>query len=156
MSETVKSPEEPLYFSMDDDTLVSRLAQFNFKLDDNTWSSVEHYYQAMLFRSELYNARIASAPSSQEARTMGNTLWHRRIKNWRNKRSVLMTRAVYTQCRTHSKLAERLLSSNQRHLVESSQYDYFWGCGRDQRGRNEYGKVLMSVRSKLIQECTEH
>jgi predicted NAD-dependent protein-ADP-ribosyltransferase YbiA (DUF1768 family) len=40
-------------------------------------------------------------------------------------------------------------------LVESSNYDYFWGCGRDRRGENMYGKVLMNVREKLREELQE-
>ena len=31
-------------------------------------------------------------------------------------------------------------------------YDYYWGVGRDGRGHNVFGKVLMAVRDKLMQE----
>ena len=65
-----------------------------------------------------------------------------------------MTRGVYTKCRTHPEVAERLLSTGARKLVENNNYDYFWGCGRDRRGHNYYGKVLMDVRSKLLAERT--
>ena len=37
-------------------------------------------------------------------------------------------------------------------IVESSLYDHYWGCGRDQRGHNYYGKMLMDVRDKLRAE----
>lgn len=134
---------------MDDNTLVNRLADLPFKLDDTTWPSIEHYYQAMLFKSELYRAQIATAATSQHARAMGGSLWRRRIDGWRDKRVILMTRAVYIHCRTYPEVTERLLNTQTQKLVESSQYDYFWGCGRDQRGRNEYGKLLEQVRAKL-------
>jgi len=65
---------------------------------------------------------------------------------------VIMTRALYTKCRTHPEVAERLLSTGEARLVENSQYDYFWGCGRDHRGHNTYGQVLMDVRSRLREE----
>jgi ribA/ribD-fused uncharacterized protein len=64
----------------------------------------------------------------------------------------MMTRAVYTKCRAHPEVAERLLATGDAKLVENSQYDYFWGCGRDRRGHNTYGKVLMDVRSRLREE----
>ena len=35
---------------------------------------------------------------------------------------------------------------------ELSGYDYFWGSGRDMRGKNNFGKVLMGVRDKLRSE----
>jgi ribA/ribD-fused uncharacterized protein len=63
-----------------------------------------------------------------------------------------MTRAVYIKCRTHPEIAEALLATGDQVLVESSNYDYFWGCGRDRRGENMYGKVLMNVREKLRDE----
>ena len=31
-------------------------------------------------------------------------------------------------------------------------YDCYWGCGRDTRGLNTYGKVLMNVRARLRKE----
>lgn len=37
-------------------------------------------------------------------------------------------------------------------LMENSQYDYYWGCGRDRLGHNAYGKVLINVRKKLREE----
>ena len=63
-----------------------------------------------------------------------------------------MTRGIYIRCRTYPHLAEQLLATGDRHLVENSQYDYYWGCGRDRRGNNAYGKVLMKVRAKLLEE----
>lgn len=32
------------------------------------------------------------------------------------------------------------------------QYDYFWRNGRDMRGNNAFGKVLMNIRDKLRKE----
>jgi ribA/ribD-fused uncharacterized protein len=64
-----------------------------------------------------------------------------------------MTRAVYTKCRTHPEVAARLLATGDRRLVENNSYDYYWGCGRDRRGDNHYGRVLMNVRARLRQEA---
>ncbi len=63
-----------------------------------------------------------------------------------------MTRAVYTKCRTHPNIARELLATGDETLVDNNQYDYFWGCGRDRRGNNAYGKALMNVRAKLREE----
>jgi ribA/ribD-fused uncharacterized protein len=67
-------------------------------------------------------------------------------------RQVLMTRAIYTKCKTYPEIAERLLETGDKKLVENSAYDYFWGCGRDRRTENTYGKVMMNVREKLRKE----
>ena len=63
-----------------------------------------------------------------------------------------MTRGFYIKCRTHPEVAKALLATDTRKIVESSMYDYYWGCGRDGRGHNTYGKVLMAVRDKLKTE----
>ncbi len=60
--------------------------------------------------------------------------------------------AIHIRARSHPSLGEALIDTGDRLLVENSQYDYFWGCGRDRRGNNAYGKVLMKVRSKLREE----
>jgi ribA/ribD-fused uncharacterized protein len=73
-------------------------------------------------------------------------------RDWKMVRQVMMTRAAYTKCRSHQAVADLLLSTGNKHIVESSLYDYYWGVGRDGRGENVYGKVLMGVRDKLIQE----
>ena len=63
-----------------------------------------------------------------------------------------MTRGIYVRCRTHPELAEALLDTGDTKIVENSNFDYFWGCGRDRRGENRYGKVLMNVRARLREE----
>ena len=63
-----------------------------------------------------------------------------------------MTRAIYTKCRSYPEIAKQLIDSHPNQIIENSQYDYFWGCGRDRRGQNYYGKILMAVRDKLMSE----
>jgi ribA/ribD-fused uncharacterized protein len=73
-------------------------------------------------------------------------------KGWKTLRQVLMTRAIYTKCKTYPEVAERLLATGDKKLVENSAYDYFWGCGRDRRTENTNGKVMMNVREQIRTE----
>jgi ribA/ribD-fused uncharacterized protein len=73
-------------------------------------------------------------------------------KDWSQVRQLMMTRAVYTKCRTHREVADLLLSTGDKHIVDTTMYDYYWGVGRDGRGHNVFGKVLMAVRDKLMAE----
>ena len=115
-------------------------------------ASVEHYYQAMKFEDESYQEKIRQADHPKQARKLGRNRFKKLRQDWAKVKPVIMTRAVYTQCRTHPELSEKLLATDNQRLVESSAYDYYWGCGRDRRGNNMYGKVLMNVRGKLKKE----
>ena len=52
--------------------------------------------------------------------------------------------------------ADALLATGEEDILEVSLYDYFWGVGRDLRGQNQYGKVLMAVRRKLLSHAKSH
>jgi N-glycosidase YbiA len=46
-----------------------------------------------------------------------------------------------------------LISTNDRPLVESSPYDYYWAAGQDGTGQNRLGHLLMQVRAELTQHA---
>lgn len=49
---------------------------------------------------------------------------------------------LWSRCRTHQALAEALLAKGDQKILEDSNVDYLWGCGRDRRGHNRYDKAL--------------
>jgi len=145
--------ESSLYLSMNDASeLLSRNSPHSIKLDGHEWPSVEHYFQAMQFENTAYQEKIRSSESIEQAVKLGKAWFKKKRADLKQVRTVLMTRAIYIKCRTHPEVSNRLLEIKEETLVENSQFDYFWGCGRDHRGNNHYGKVLMDVRKKLISE----
>ena len=123
-----------------------------FELDGERWLTAEHYYQAMKYPGRPRFEEILNAPDAQTARKIGRGWLKRPRSDWKTVRPVIMTRALYTQCRTYDDFAEALLDTDDNDIQELSLYDYYWGRGRDQRGLNQYGKVLMDVRSQLRRE----
>ncbi|MGI9327092.1 MAG: NADAR family protein [Pseudomonadales bacterium] len=148
--------ENALRVSMLDaaDPLAS-YSKHGFELDGQHWLSAEHYVQGMQFEDTALQAKVAAAEHPDLARRVARK--HRRAtrQDWNKLQVVYMTRAVYIKARTHSEVAQALLQTGQRPIVETSQYDYFWGCGRDTRGANHYGRVLMDVRGKLRDELSD-
>lgn len=134
---------------LDPEHPLSAYSKHGFELDGAEWPSVEHYFQAMRYQDADYREKIRNAAHPADATKLGKSRWHGKRKDWNKVKETYMTRAIYTKCRTHPEVAEALLATGDAPIVETSQYDYYWGCGRDQRGDNTYGKVLMSVRSKL-------
>ncbi|WP_339673813.1 NADAR family protein [uncultured Zhongshania sp.] len=123
-----------------------------FDLDGFEWPSVEHYYQAMKFDDAEYREQIRTAAHPADAAKLGKSKKHSRRKDWKKASVTFMTRATYIKCRTHSDVAQLLLDSDEAEIRNVSQYDYFWGSGRDMRGDNHFGKMLMGVRKKLREE----
>ena len=151
-----------IFPDLDEDTLflarnnvdenLGTFSEHSFELEERLWPSVEHYFQAMKFENESYQEKIRLAPHPKTARKLGRSRFKRIRSDWSDIKEVIMTRGVYTKCRTHLNVADELMASAPNKIMENSQYDYFWGCGRDRRGTNTYGKVLMNVRAKLISE----
>lgn len=145
--------DEPLYVSRADESHpLSSFSRHGFFLDDADWPTVEHYFQGMKFTDPDQRAAIRHTASAADAERLADK--HKRAirKDWKQVRQTIMTRGVYTKCLTHPDIAKALLMTGTQKIVESSMYDYYWGCGRDGRGENTYGKVLMAVRDRLRTE----
>ena len=148
------SDADAIYFSRSDaEQPFGTWSKHPFTLEGEEWPSVEHYFQAMKFADPGYRAKIRQAAHPREARKLGRRRFRRPRKDWKDVKVVYMTRALYTKCKTYPDIARALLETENRKLVENSVYDYFWGCGRDRRGKNMYGQVLMNVRKKLSEEA---
>ena len=150
---STKPTIEPIYLSRVD--ALNSLASYSkheFELDGESWPSVEHYYQGMKFEPGEVRDAVRQAESPAVAKELADKHKKAVRNDWMKVREVIMTRGIYIKCRTHPKVAQALLATGEKQIVETSQYDYFWGCGRDTRGHNTYGKVLMAVREKLREE----
>ena len=134
---------------------LSAWSNHAFELDGAEWPSVEHYYQAMKFEDADYREQIRQAPDAKTAAKLGHAKFKKRRKDWKKNSVTYMTRGTYIKCRTHAEVAQALLDSGEIKIANLTMYDYFWGSGRDMRGKNNYGQVLMSVRAKLRQEAAE-
>ena len=152
MFEPTEDPDAIYLSRTDAGEPLSSFSRHGFTLEGVEWPSVEHYFQAMKYEDAIYREAIRKAEHPSKARRLGRSRLKKIRADWKRIRRVVMTRGVYTKCRTHPEVADRLLSTGESTLVENSNYDYFWGCGRDRRGHTYYGKVLMDVRSKLREE----
>ena len=129
---------------------LSAFSKHPFSLEGAQWPSVAHYFEAMKFEAPAAQAAIRACEHPKAAQRLAHR--HRREvrKDWDAVKEVYMARGVYRKCRDNDPAAAALVATGERPIVETSQYDYYWGCGRDTRGLNAYGKVLMGVRARLL------
>ena len=131
---------------------LASYAKYAFELDGFEWPSVEHYYQAMKFGDAEYMEKIRQAPSPEDAAKLGKSKRHQKRKDWDKVKVTFMTRGTYIKCRTYPNIAQLLMNTGELNIRDVTQYDYFWGCGRDTRGTNAFGNMLMEIREKLCAE----
>lgn len=148
-------PEALLINRKDPDHILSSYSEHCFLLDGFPWPTAEHYYQAHKFQNSAYQQKIRESESPSRAYQLGNSWFRKKRPDFKRARVTLMTRAMYTKCKTHEAVSKELLDTGETYIADNSFSDYFWGCGRDGRGNNYFGKVLMNVRKKLVEESQE-
>jgi len=70
-------------------------------------------------------------------------------KDWMDVNIRMMDIALWHKFTQHQDLLEELLATGDAELIEDSDKDSFWGIGAERHGRNELGKALERLRTKL-------
>ena len=111
----------------------------------------EHYFQAQKFVTTdiIWFDKIREVKSPKEAAKMGRSRSHPLRKDWEEIKDSLMKKAVLKKFQTHENIREILLATGDKLIIENSPIDSYWGCGKDGRGQNKLGIILMEVREIL-------
>jgi len=143
--------EQVFSFSrLDPNSALSTVSNHSILLEGRLWPTAEHYYQSMKFAKPIILEEINNASTGLEAYKLGNRWWtFGRVKDWKQKRRVMMTRALYTKVQAYEDVRQALLATDDERIVETSLYDPYWGIGRDQRGENMLGQIWMDIRAKV-------
>ncbi|MGW0811267.1 NADAR family protein [Nonomuraea sp. NPDC002799] len=137
-----------------------------FSEDGHVFASAEHYmmaHKAWLFGDEESAARILAAGRPGEAKTLGRTVRGFDEERWNAQRFAIVARGNTAKFGQHAELADFLLGTAKRVLVEASPHDRVWGIGltaADERaaspatwqGLNLLGFALMAARDALQEE----
>jgi hypothetical protein len=135
---------------------LSPYAEFPIKMevDGNfyTFSTVEHYYQAMKFYAtdERFNT-ILNLKNPDDARLMTKTpdyKINRRLDFDKNKFDI-MEKGLRAKFAQNPQVAEMLKATGNAVLVKSCKICYKCGFGIGS-GQNRMGKVLMKIREELL------
>jgi|TARA_B110000483_G_scaffold238964_1_gene316574 ribA/ribD-fused uncharacterized protein len=147
---TAKTDSPKFHLShMDTNSLLSSWSKHSIFIENLEWPSVEHYVQAMKYDDGPYREKIRNAEHPKSAKKLGESRRKKKRTNWKSERELYMTRGIYTKCKAYPKIAEALLATGDQDILDTSNYDYFWGCGRDTLGKNRFGAILMDIRAKL-------
>ncbi|KAJ7757694.1 hypothetical protein DFH07DRAFT_742103 [Mycena maculata] len=120
--------------------------------DNKRYPTSEHLFQSFKFQPHRPNLaehiRTCSERPSvafSEARRFQPEV----RSDWKDVNIQMMDLALWHKFTQHESLKKELLATEDAELVEDSDKDSFWGVGADRRGRNELGKALQRLRTKL-------
>lgn len=126
------------------------------------WPSVEHFYQAQKFagvdsdEARDLRARILAADAPEQAAGLARRAErerpHLRRGDWSTSKVGVMRAALLAKFTQHEGPRELLMSTARPRpaaIVEASPHDAYWGGGRDGKGSNHLGRLLMELRADL-------
>ncbi|CAG8503561.1 364_t:CDS:2 [Cetraspora pellucida] len=119
--------------------------------EEKTWHTSEHLFQAakfMEYHPEIVE-QIRKCRSPRDALNLARMNQHLVDPNWQEMNVEVMKWVVGKKFKQNRILAERLLSTGDKKLVEHTTIDKFWGDGGDGNGLNWLGRILMEVRDEL-------
>lgn len=119
-----------------------------------TWfhfPSVEHAYQAAKDKSLSYVAQFmvddeGKSISAAEAKRLSRNANLR--PDWETAKDAIMEMWVRKKFQNPI-LALRLAETGDEELIHYAPWDAYWGDGRDGRGQNKLGQILMKVRTEI-------
>lgn len=143
------------FFTKNDEYFeLSNFYPKGFKENGVYWPTVEHYFQAMKFAGKegaAHRERIRRAHSPDQAKALGHSRKHKLRRDWEGVKDGIMMHAL--RCKfADPELRAVLLGTGSRRIEENSPCDRYWGVGRDGRGKNRLGLLLMQLRKELRDE----
>lgn len=131
---------------------LSNFSPSNITAGDNTYPTMEHYFQAHKSRSRSFRAEVARAESPGEAKRLGRGVVLR--PDWESIKIDVMRMGLAKKFAPDSSLAGRLIRTQYHELVEGNSWgDDYWGMvwdGQKWKGRNWLGWLLMAQRGFLM------
>lgn len=145
------------------------------EIDGKSYLSSEHAYQASKFlgpdatdRSKKYAEEIRKVNTPNKSRILasqkrvGGYKWKTDLNptiekysdvklrtDWESSKDNVMRLIVLAKFSQHSNLRSLLLNTNDAIIQENSPRDSYWGIGKDGKGNNMLGIILMETRDTL-------
>lgn len=134
---------------------LATYSNYGFFKDGVFWKTSEHYYQAQKFIDFDTKIRIQNAKTPKIASNIGRDRKLNLRSDWEKVKKDVMFDAVYYKFKQNNNILQKLLNTGSARIVEATVKENYWGCGPNNDGQNNYGKILVKVREKLRKEQKE-
>lgn len=117
-------------------------------IDDLTYPTSEHYYQSKKFEGTIHEVIVRQCKKPMDAAKYARNPKLPLRSDWEQVKDSVMETALRAKFTQNSDARKTLLSTGERELVEDSPTDSYWGRGKDGKGKNMLGKLLMKIRAE--------
>lgn len=137
---------------------LSNFSSFTLRWKGYRFDTSEAAYHWEKFPAERWSSHgmehpvaflIRTAPSAHEAFSLAREHRDRCRPDWDLVKVDLMRDILRAKVEQHEYVRRKLLATGDRHLVENSWRDSFWGWGPNRDGQNQLGKLWMAIRAEL-------
>lgn len=145
---------EKIYFYKEFGDLgyLASYSSHGFEKDGIYWKTLEHYYQAQKFEDKNVVNKIINAKTPKEASTIGRDRNNKLKSDWNKIKLNVMEDGLYYKYIQNDDICKKLLATGNKEIVEATVKENYWGCGPDGMGQNNFGKLLMKVRDRILRE----
>lgn len=128
---------------------LANYSEHGFFKDGKYWPTAEHYFQAQKFFDEELKEKIRLAETPKMAAAIGRDRSLPLRSDWEDVKQDIMLEAVLAKFRANPDILKLLLDTGDEELIEHTTREWYWGCGPDKTGQNNYGKILVKAREIL-------
>ena len=134
---------------------LANYSEYGFYKNGIFYKTVEHYYQSEKYEDEAIRQKIINAPDARSAALIGRDRNNKRKEKFRDIKLNVMLEGVLEKFRQNKDILLKLIETRELEIIEKTEDEYFWGAGRDNSGKNEFGKILMKARTILKKEIID-
>lgn len=129
---------------------LSNLYPAEIKFEGKLFSSSEAAYQYGKPRNKEIADWIIAAPKQHLiALTAHALLSFDIVQGWSKNKIDRMRQCLRAKFSQHPHLKQKLLDTGNAKIIEDSKTDSFWGCGKNGKGKNMLGVLLMEIRESI-------
>lgn len=127
----------------------SNFSAHPFEINGVVWPTSEHYFQAQKFLNNDIQEKIRSIISPMDAALMGRDRSYPLRLDWEEVKDDIMRQAVLAKFSQNKDIAQLLIDTGDKEIIEHTKNDHYWADGGDGTGKNMLGIILMEVREQL-------
>ncbi len=131
--------------------VFSNFSSFAVKWKGKKWPTSEHAYQASKFIENYPKIaeEIINCGSAHESKKIKEKYSDKVPADWSKRKVKIMEEICRNKLKQNPYVKKKLLQTKKKLIVEDSPKDDFWGWGKNQKGRNELGKIWMKLRDEI-------